>query len=158
MKKYIDPKKLEDGKVLVYLKHKYVEESTEENIYPLLGCLRDSQVLVPMNVTMSEEDEAMFKNADVGDVVQSKGDIRLIPDILQNDDKYYFPMFSNKEQMPEDYANHFSIIDLSVVQCIEMAKNIDKLSGLVIDAFTEPMVIKFDLADVIMKLESSCKE
>lgn len=157
MEKYIDPKKLEDGKVLVYFKHKYLEESTEDNIYPLLACLRDSQVLVPMNVTMSEEDEAMFKNADVGDLLQSKDDIRLIPDILQSDDKYYFPMFSNKEQMPEDYANHFSIITLPVVQCIEMAKNIDNLNGLVIDAFTDPMVIKFDLADVILKMESSVK-
>lgn len=154
MGEYIDAKTLESGKVLLYLKHNFLENRSRETLFPVLSCLRDSQVIVPMNVTICKEDEEMFKNAQAGDTVSICGDIRLKPDILQNGDSFFFPMFSNMEQIPEDYGAHFSTINLSVLQCIEMAKSYKQVGGLVLDAFTEPMVLEYGIADIILQLES----
>ena len=157
MKDYIDAKTLESGKVLVYLKYNFIENRCQETLFPLLSCLRDSQVIVPMNVIMSEADEDMFMNVKVGDVVSTNDEIRLKPDILQNGDNFFFPMFSNAEQIPEDYGSHFSTINLSVLQCIEMAKSYEHVCGLVLDAFTDPVVLEYDLADLIPQFESRLK-
>lgn len=157
MGEYIEAKTLESGKVLLYLKHNFIENRSQETLFPLLSCLRDSQVIVPMNVIMSEADEDMFMNVKVGDVVSTNDEIRLKPDILQNGDNFFFPMFSNAEQIPEDYGSHFSTINLSVLQCIEMAKSYEHVCGLVLDAFTDPVVLEYDLADLIPQFESRLK-
>lgn len=151
---YMDSKTLEDGKILLYLKHNFFKSQNEDSLFAVLSCLRDSQVIVPMNATLSKKDEEMFLDAKVGDTVSSHNDIRLKPDILQNGDKFFFPMFSNKEQIPEGYRSNFSTVNLSVLQCIEMGKSYEKTSGLVLDAFTEPMIIEYELADLITKFES----
>lgn len=157
MGEYIEAKTLESGKVLLYLKYNFIENRSQETLFPLLSCLRDSQVIVPMNVIMSEADEDMFMNVKVGDVVSTNDEIRLKPDILQNGDNFFFPIFSNAEQIPEDYGSHFSTINLSVLQCIEMAKSYEHVCGLVLDAFTDPVVLEYDLADLIPQFESRLK-
>lgn len=154
MEDYIDPKVLEDGNMLLYSKYKFLENRREDNLFLLLSCLRDSQVIVPMNATISKEDEEMFLKAQAGDTVSTHKEVRLKPDILQNGEKFFFPMFSNADQIPEEYGSRFSTITLSVLQCIEMAKSYKNVCGLVLDAFTEPMVMEYDLADLIPELES----
>lgn len=156
-KDFIDPEILKNGNVLLLLKQRFIENRSVETIFPLLCCLRDSQVIVPVNVTMSKEDEEMFLHAKKGDTVTTSGNIRMKPDILQNGDAFFFPMFSNAEQMPEDYAAKFSNINMSVPQCIKMAKTYDKVIGLVLDAFTDPVVLEYQLADIIPRLESRLK-
>ncbi|MDD4690608.1 MAG: SseB family protein [Eubacteriales bacterium] len=115
--------------------------------------MRDSQIIVPMNVMMSKVDEEMFMNVKVADEVSTHDNIRLKPDILQNGENFFFPIFSSAEQIPEDYGSHFSAINLSVLQCIEMAKSYEKVCGLVLDAFTEPMVLEYAIADLIPQFE-----
>lgn len=154
MADYIEAKTLESGKVLLYLKHNFLENRCQETLFPLLSCLRDSHVIVPMNVIMSEEDEKMFMNVSVGDVISTNDDIRLRPDILQNGENYFFPIFSNREEIPEDYGSHFSTINLPVLQCIEMAKSYEHVCGLVLDAFTSPCVLEYELADLIKLFDS----
>lgn len=154
---YIDSKTLASGKVLLYLKQKFLENRTEQALFALLGCLRDSQVVVPVNVTMSEEDKEMFLNAKKGDQLSTNDEMRLKPDILQNGDKFFFPMFSNEEEMPEKYAANFSGINMSVLQCIEMAKFYEQVTALVLDAFTDPMILEYPLADLIPDIESRLK-
>lgn len=151
---YIGSETLENGNVLLYLKHKFLKNGDEKSLYPVLSCLRDSQVIVPMNTILSKEDEEMFLNSKLGDTVSPHNDIRLKPDILQNGDKFIFPIFSNKEQIPEEYGNRFSTINLPVLKCIEMAKSYEKVCGLVLDAFTESMIIEYELADLIIQFES----
>lgn len=154
MKDYIDAKTLESGKVLLYLKHNFLENRSQETLFPLLSCLRDSQVIVPMNLIMSEKDEEMFMNVKAGDVVSTNDDIRLKPDILQNGENFFFPIFSNMDEIPDEYGSHFSTINMSVLQCIEMAKSYDHVCGLVLDAFTDPCVLEYPIADLIYQFES----
>ena len=53
-KDFVDPEILKNGNVLLLLKQSFIENRSEETIIPLLCCLGDSQVIVPMNVTMSK--------------------------------------------------------------------------------------------------------
>ncbi|MBE7027328.1 MAG: hypothetical protein E7410_07215, partial [Ruminococcaceae bacterium] len=69
MKKDIDKKTLESGRVLLYLKHEFLSNRSKETLFPLLSCLRDSNVIVPVNVTMSDFDKEKFLNSKQGDVV-----------------------------------------------------------------------------------------
>ena len=60
--------------------------------------------------------------------------MRLIPDVLQSGDEFYFPIFSTVEAMGE-YGESFSKVQHSVLKAISMAKNNEKnISGLVLNA------------------------
>ncbi len=157
MKRDIDKKTLESGKVLLYLKREFLSNRSKETLFPLLSCLRDSDVIVPVNVTVSDSDMKKFLNSKEGDIVTTSDEIRCKPDILKNGDKFFFPMFSNKEQIPKEYGRNFSSIVLSVMQCIKMAKSYEHVCGLVLDAFTEPLVLEYDIADLIPAFESRIK-
>ena len=63
-------------------------------------------------------------------------------------------MFSNIGEIPEEYGSHFSTINISVLQCIHMAKSYQHVCGLVLDAFTDPLVLEYEIADIIPQLES----
>lgn len=151
----ITPESLESGNVLLYLKQKFFDDSSSENIGPLLACLRDSVMLVPASIAVSKEDMEAFTNAKAGDNVETGSDMHIEPDILENGGKKYFPVFSNREQLPEDYVKDFSVIRIPMTQCIEIAKSYMGLDGFVLDAFTAPMTISFELADIIAKLPPS---
>lgn len=154
---YIDSKTLENGNVLLYLKYNFFKNRDESSLFPVLSCLRDSQVIVPMNTITSKEDEEMLLDVKIGDIVSTHNQIRLKPDILQNGDKFFFPIFSNEEQIPAKYGSRSSTINLSVIQCIEMAKSYERVCGLVLDPFTEAMIIDYELADLIRTFESRLK-
>ena len=79
-KDFVDPEILKNGNVLLLLKQSFIENRSEETIIPFLCCLGDSQVIVPMNVTMSKEDEEMFLHAQKGEIVTTSGDIRMKPE------------------------------------------------------------------------------
>lgn len=154
MKKDIDKETLKSGRELLYLKHEFLSNRCKETLFQLLSCLRDSNVIVPVNITMSDFDKEQFINARQGDVLTTSDDIRCKPDILKNGDNFFFPMFSNEEQIPEEYDNNFSKVILPVLQCISMAKSYENVCGIVIDAFTEPLVLGYEIADLIFEFEN----
>ena len=94
----------------------------------------------------------------VGQTFTSGQAIRLVPDILQNGDQFFFPVFSSEEEMGE-YGNDFSKVQEHFLQAIALARNNDKdVSGIVINAFTEPFVLDARLFDLIEKLKSRIAE
>ncbi len=122
----IDPAVLEDGSVLLDLKKAYLEDDSEENLYALLSCLRDSEVVVP---------------------VSSDAEGVVAPDILQGPDRnLYFPVFSQEAQIPEDYDESSSGVRLPMLRCIRLAHESQGTTGLVLDAFTDVLMLPFELA------------
>lgn len=89
----------------------------------------------------------------IGKTETNQDEIRFKPDILQNGDKYFFPAFTSETAMGE-YGNGFSKIQQHSLDVIKMAAGYDYLSGIVINAFTEPFVIEPVLYDMIEKLKS----
>ena len=135
---YIDPKELEDGKVLLYLKHRFCDNAVRENLIPLLGCMRDSVLFVP------------FHPAGETPVPASPVPYRMVPDILKDPSgNGFLPVFSQVQQLPPDYAEQFSITPLKAMDCLALAHQTEGVAGLVLDAFTEQVTRPFEIADAL---------
>ena len=106
---------------------------------------------------ISDTDVEKLKNAKAGMTFKSTDDIRMIPDILQNGDEYFFPVFTSAAEMGE-YGDNFSKIEKWFLEAIPLAFNNEKkVSGIVINAFTEPFVVPNDLLKIIQEQGSHYK-
>lgn len=82
----------------------------------------------------------------------------MVPDILQNGEEFFFPVFTSVEEMGE-YGEHFSTVQHHFLQAANLAKNNEKnVTGIVINAFSEPFVIPKDIFDIIAGMQSSFEE
>lgn len=159
MSEIIKAEDLENGNILVYLKLQFMKEPTQENLFPLLWCLRDSVVKVPFIAEMSEADKKRVMECKQGETFCNKDEIKLTADILQSkDDNRYFPIFSQDEQMPDDYKQKFTVIPITALDALKMAHGDSSVSGLVLDGFTFPFVIPFELGDYMATLPSRLGE
>ena len=121
---------LEDGSLLKEKIGKYLESRTERDFLNIMPVLEDSWVYVPCTAVMSDADRKKVEDP-----------IRFIPDILQKGDEFFFPAFTSEEEMGE-YGNGFSKIAQHMQNVLVMAQNNEKkVSGIVINAFTEPFVV-----------------
>ncbi len=158
---------LEDGSFLKKATEICNRNSTQLNMIKLLRILRDSYVWVPCNAILSDADYAMIekmaKDAESGEGLDSlKGqqfttmdNVRLVPDILQNGDAFFFPVFTSAEEMGE-YGDHFSKVEKHFLETIVLARNNEKdVTGIVINAFSEPFVVNKELFELIEGMESS---
>lgn len=155
---------LADGSMLKAAIHTFNEERTEAHFIDIMEFLRDSLVWVPCNAILGEDDQAMFEKAVneagddlsslVGKTFSNQQQIRMVPDILQNGDQYFFPAFSSVEEMG-DYGDHFSKVQKHMLEVIPLAMNNEKnVFGIVINAFTEPFVLERSLFDMVEKMKS----
>ena len=158
---------LEDGSFLKKAIEICNRNRTQLNLIKLARILRDSFVWVPCNMIMSDEDyetwsKAVLDAADKGDMDSLIGqeftandNIRMVPDILQNGDNFFFPVFTSDEEMGE-YGEHFSKIQSHFLETMNLARNNEKnVCGIVINAFSESFVIPIELFDIITEMDSS---
>ncbi len=146
------------------------QNRTTSNFLKLSMLLHDSLVWIPFNTVLSERDyeawsKVVLEAADKGDLNSIIGHeftnqdyIRLIPDILQNGDDYFFPVFTSEDEMGE-YGGHFSNIQKPLIEAIILARNNEKnVKGIVINAFSDQFVVPVELFDLIARMESSGEE
>ena len=163
---------LEDGSMLEAAVTVFNNERTEPHLIDILELLRDSFVWIPCNAVMSEEDQKYWDeiaeklnndpDADptelIGKEYTSKGPTRMIPDILQNGDSYFFPVFSTVAAMGE-YGENFSKVQKHMLEAISLARNNEKeLAGIVLNAFTEPFVLDAKIWDIVENMKSRITE
>lgn len=146
---------LENGNVLMLLKSKFTENPSEETLLPLLSCLRDSVVKVPFVAEMSEADKKRYRECKEGENFKNQDEVKLTADILKGaDGLMYFPVFSQDEQLPEDYKSKFTIIPVTMIDVLKMAHSDSNVKGIVLDGFTEAFVLTFELADYMVQIPS----
>lgn len=158
---------LEDGSFLKKAIEICNRNRTQLNLIKLARILRDSFVWVPCNMMMSDKDyetlsEAILDAANSGDMDSLVGqeltaddNIRMVPDILQNGDSFFFPVFTSAEEMGE-YGENFSKIQSHFLEAMNLARNNEKnICGIVINAFSESFVIPIELFDIIAEMDSS---
>lgn len=158
---------LEDGSFLKRAVEICNRNRTQLNLIKLAKILRDSWVWVPCNAIMSDADNAavekMIMEAEknggldslIGAKICNRDGIRMVPDILQNGDDYFFPVFTSDTEMGE-YGERFSKIQRHFLEAVNLARNNEKkVAGIVINAFTEPFVVPREMFDVIAGMESS---
>ncbi len=165
--KKMKPEDFADGKLLQKAIHNYLENSEGDALFELLQVLRDCDVWIPCNVILGEEDQKMWDellsstkddpDALIGQTVTSKQEMRFVPDILENNGKKFFPAFATEEDMGE-YGEGFSKIQQSFMDVIALARNSsekkEKLTGIVINAFTEPFILPEELYDAVERMVS----
>lgn len=155
---------LEDGSMLEAAIRAFNEERNQEHLIEILEILRDSYVWVPCNAVMSEEDEKRLEEmllslqdnpeALVGEQFVTRGETRMIPDILQSGDAFFFPVFSTAEAMGE-YGESFSKVQKHMLEVLPLARNNDREPvGIVINAFTEPFVLDKEIWDLVEGMKS----
>ena len=94
----------------------------------------------------------------VGRERTNQDNIRMVPDILQNGDEFFFPVFTTAEEMGE-YGERFSKIEKHFLEAANLARNNERdLTGIVINAFSEAFVVPKELFDLIFEMESGLKE
>ena len=160
----LKPEDLADGSMLRQAIRTFQAEGTKEAFFEILETLRDSYVWVPCNAVLGEEDQKAFAEmmdkagddpaALVGMEMKNQEKIRLVPDILQNGDNFFFPAFITQEDMGQ-YGQYFSKVKKHFLEAIALARNNEKqLSGIVINAFTEPWILDRELFDLVANLKS----
>ena len=148
----VDKETLKDGKVLRALRDRFLENTTLENLSSLFKCLIDSDLYVPMNLNIMDEDIEILKSSKVGDEISLKNEIRMKPDWLKTRieaEELFLPIFSSIDEAPEEYSKNFSWINLPLDDCILFVRNNKKCVGLVLDAYTKPYAITGDIFNVL---------
>ena len=148
-----DPETLKGGKILRYLVRR-ARDRDPRHYMDALNCLRDSQVVVPCVVGMSDAALRMFRNAKAGDVIAPDESLRFVPDMIKSGGEFYLPVFSNHGQMGENYRSGSSTITMDFLEAMEIASARKELSGIVLDAFTVPLYITKNLFDLARSLPS----
>ena len=130
----------------------------------LFKILRDSFVWIPCNALPDADLEAQVtemlevagddSESIIGKTFKSAGQLRLVPDILQSGEDFFFPVFTSKEEMAE-YGEHFSKVQRHFLDSIAMARaNERDVVGIVINAFSAPFVINREAFDFIEGMPS----
>ena len=163
---------LEDGSMLEEAVTAFNNERTEPHLIDILEILRDSYVWIPCNAVLSDGDQKYWNDiaqkltddpdADptelTGKEFKTVGATRMIPDILQNGEQFFFPIFTTTEAMGE-YGDNFSKVQRHMLEVISLARNNEKdLAGIVLNAFTEPFVLDKEIWDIVENMKSRIEE
>lgn len=150
---------LADGKILVELKNRFFENQTEENLYNLAWCLHESIVKVPMHMELSDEaKEKLEKTIQEGNEEITFDDgVKYFPMTLQNEEgQTALGIYSNEDELGDHYSedDEVAIVDLPVLDCIQFFEETEEISVIVLDAFTESLVISKELAGLITSMNT----
>ena len=115
-----------------------MHEKTTESIEALFKVLKQSKVWVPFNAYLMDESEG-------------QEGARLKPDILQKGDDYFYPCFSSEQEIPKEYYDRFSWLQLLVTDCLFAVEGRGRfpLRGIVLDAFSESVEIDKEAFEAI---------
>ena len=84
----------------------------------------------------------------------AEDETRLIPDILENNGNFFFPIFSTEEAMGE-YGDNFSKIPQNILDAITLARNNNKNPvGIVLNAFSEPFILDKEIWGLVENMKS----
>lgn len=151
-----------ENNLLTNALHLYCEHPSEENFMDLLLLLKESDVWIPCTMEMSEEDHEYFAkvveeadgylDSSIGKELNVQDHITLSPVIIQNEDGYFFPVFSSIEEMG-DYKKEVSKMEESFLRAIQFARNHEiEVRGIVINPFTDAIVVDRQLFDGIEEI------
>ena len=122
-------------------KKEYLREKTTESIEALFKELKRAKVWVPFNASLM----------DGGDGQEGA---RLKPNILRKGDDYFYPCFIEIQDIPKDYYDRFSWLQLPLTDCLFAAEEIGEfpVRGIVLDAFADSVEIDKGAFEAIRQL------
>ena len=148
---------LKSGRVLKALIEQFENDRTKQNLISVLHCLRDSFVWIPGTLRMSDADVEKFQNSQVGDTVTTDEIMKFEPDILQNGEDKFYPVFSSIEEMGE-YGNNFSKVEKHFFEAMSYANCKKETVGIVVNAFSMPFVVPKEWFEIIGSFPTNIDE
>ncbi len=80
--------------------------------------------------------------------------MKMVPDILQNGEAFFFPVFSSEEEMGE-YGDRFSKLEKHMFEAISLARGNEKeLAGIAVNPFTDPFILEGTIFDIFVNMKS----
>lgn len=156
---WLDPKVLADGNILVENKMKLLNEPSDQRLNNVLGLLRDSRIIFPMTMILSDADKKRMAEAEEKkETFSPQDELSFGPDTVSGKNgKTFVPIFSQTLQIPNDYYESVQFARISMLKAIQLAHSVAGAEGLVLDPFTQPLELPFKIADVIPTIPSSIK-
>lgn len=151
--KGLSKEKLADGNVLLFLKERFQDDMNEDNLVELMQVLRESVLILPMQVIMSKSDQEMMKMNDVGVKFVPEDEIQVLPATTRVEgDKCMF-VFSQAEQIPVDYSDAVSLMRAPFLKAYRYFKDDPTIACMLLDPFTENLELPGELLDAIAQME-----
>lgn len=148
----------ETGETLCALIDRFYAKRDGAILREILMLLLDATVFVPMNVTVEKEDEEQFLSAKPGETITTKREIRMKPDMLQNSaGELMFPVFTRKEEAPENYREFFSWVTMDFMRCARSAFHNEQCSGVVINGFSTAFPLNKLILQLLINQEEAIK-
>lgn len=155
---------LADGSFLKDAVADFEEKKNDDTFAFVLAVLRSSVVCVPCDIMLSDEAKAILDKHRADESEMSPEEIEIFnkgmsisPNILENSDKQFFPVFSSEEEMG-DHEN-VEVVRMPFLHAINMALDGgDAIQGIVLNAFTGPFVVDRELFGTIAKMEPLFEE
>lgn len=146
---------IQDGHVLRNFIKQFLGQQNKQNLFNILYCLRDSYVWIPATYNLTPEQEDQLKAMQSGAEVKSDQGIAFQPDVLVDGDIAFLPVFTNEEQMEQEYGKEFTRIQKHFLEAMDIADSNPRINGIVLDAFTEPFTVLKKNFNMIRTLPSS---
>lgn len=156
--KGLSREKLADGNILLFLKERFQDDMTEDNLIELMQVLRDSTVIVPMKVLMSAADAERMRLYEENMKFVAENDISVVPATANIEDENYMFIFSQPEQIPVDYSDTVTLMRANWAKVYEYFTADESIFGIVLDPFTENLEIPEELIHAIAQMESRLED
>lgn len=155
---FLNQEALMDGHVLRTFISQFLQQQSKENLFNILYCLRDSYVWIPATYNLTAEQEEQLHKMQQRTAGDNGDGIHFQPDILMDGNSAFLPVFTSEDQMEQEYGREFTRIQKHFMEAMDIAESNPQLTGIVIDAFTEPFTVIRKNFNMIRTLPSSMEK
>ena len=156
--KNLSREKLEDGSVLVSVKERFQDDMTEENLLELMQILRDSIVILPMQVLMSAADAERMRLYEENMKFVAENEVQVVPAVTEIEGERYMLMFSQPEQIPVDFSESVTLMRAPYERVYQYFTEDESLYGIILDPFTENLELPAELIHGIANMDSHLED
>lgn len=155
---------LEDGSFLQHCIQDFLSDTeNKEKFGFLLAVLRSSNVVVPCDVQLSDEAEAIMNKLkkagkELDDMTEEEAEVfnagmHFFPMILENETHKFMPAFTGEEEIG-DHADGAARVNMPFLHAIDMALDEgNELEGIVINPYSDNFIVSKELFGTIRKME-----
>ncbi|MBQ8083002.1 MAG: SseB family protein [Clostridia bacterium] len=156
--KKLSREKLEDGNILLFVKERFQDDMTEDNLVELMKVLRDSTLILPMQVIMSAADAERMRLYEENMKFVAENDISVVPATAKIDDGNYMFIFSQPEQIPVEYSESVTLMRAPFEKVYQYFSEDSEVDSIVLDPFTENLELPRELINAIAQMESQLED
>ena len=150
--------KLADGNILLSLKERFQDDMNEENLVELMQVLRDSTLILPMQVLMSAADAERMRLYEENMKFVAENDVKVVPATAVIEDENCMFVFSQAEQIPVEYSEVVTLMRAPWPKVYEYYSSDESIDVIVLDPFTENLALPRELVDAISQMDSRFPE